>query len=110
MSFGRGGSPLRLLDPSAPADAGAILPHKQQTRRSDGTEPRRGPPKGGPQTGEGSAQDGGVLGGGAVLASGISTPLVCHTFRHPLAAHQPERGQDLRTNKDCWGAKTSKPP
>jgi len=48
----------RLPDPTAPEKAGAIPP-KQQPQRSDGTESSRGPAVGGPQTGEGSAQDGG---------------------------------------------------
>ena len=57
----------------ATARAGAIPP-KQQARRSGGTEPRRGPPVGGPQTGEGSAQGGGVLEAEAMEAATITIP------------------------------------
>jgi site-specific recombinase XerC len=33
----------------------------------------------------------------AVMGAGVSKAASCHTFRHSLVTHLPERGQDIRT-------------
>lgn len=39
----------------------------------------------------------------AVLQSGISKRVTCHTFRHSFATHLLERGQDIRTVQELLG-------